>query len=68
MNGRALAEQVAARLPGIRVLFVSGYPQDAIAEGTSKVGSEFLAKPYSVEQLARRASEVLAGTKHAKAV
>ena len=68
MNGRVLAEHVAARLPNIRVLFVSGYPQDVVAEGTSKAGIEFLAKPYSVDQLARRASEVLARMKHATGV
>jgi signal transduction histidine kinase len=61
MNGRVLAKEVAARLPDIRVLFVSGYPQDVMAEGISNVGIEFLAKPYSVDQLARRAGEVLAG-------
>jgi signal transduction histidine kinase/ActR/RegA family two-component response regulator len=68
MNGRVLAEHVAARLPNIRVLFVSGYPQDVMAEAASNVGIEFLAKPYSVEQLARRAGEMLAGVKHAKGV
>ena len=68
MNGRVLAERVAARLPNIRVLFVSGYPQDVMAGGPSKVGTEFLAKPYSVDQLASRAREVLAGTKQAKGV
>jgi hypothetical protein len=47
-------------LPNIRVLFVSGYPQDVMAGGASKVGTEFLAKPYSVDQLANRAREVLA--------
>jgi len=62
MNGRVLAERVAELLPAIRVLFMSGYTQDIIAEhGALRVGIEFLAKPYSVAQLARRVQEVLQG-------
>jgi PAS domain S-box-containing protein len=62
MNGRVLAEQIAASLPRIRVLFVSGYTQDAIADhGVLPGGVEFLAKPYSVSQLVHRVQEVLEG-------
>ena len=60
MNGRVLAERVAALVPNIRILFVSGYTEDVIVNrGVLKHGIEFLAKPYSVEQLARRVREVL---------
>ena len=60
MNGRVLAERVVALLPTIRVLFVSGYTEDFIVDrGVLKTGIEFLAKPYSIEQLARRVREVL---------
>jgi signal transduction histidine kinase/CheY-like chemotaxis protein len=62
MNGRLLAEHIAAYLPDIRVLFVSGYTQDFIAKhGVLPQGIEFLAKPYSVTQLAHRVQEVLRG-------
>ena len=62
MNGRVLAERAAVLLPTIRVLFVSGYTEDLIADrGVLKTGIEFLAKPYSIEQLARRVREVLDG-------
>ncbi len=62
MNGRVLAERVSAQLPTIRVLFVSGYTEDLIVDrGVLKTGIEFLAKPYSIEQLARRVREVLDG-------
>ena len=62
MNGRVLAERAAAMLPGLRILFVSGYAEDVIVErGILKTGIEFLAKPYSIEQLARRIREVLDG-------
>jgi two-component SAPR family response regulator len=55
MNGRVLAERIAAMLPTIRVLFASGYTQDVIVNlRPSNFKSDFLPKPYSVEQLARR--------------
>jgi two-component system, cell cycle sensor histidine kinase and response regulator CckA len=60
LNGRVVAERVMAVLPKIRVMFVSGYTQNVIVDqGVLKDGIEFLAKPYSVEQLARRVWEVL---------
>jgi two-component system cell cycle sensor histidine kinase/response regulator CckA len=60
LNGRVVAERVMAVLPKIRVMFVSGYTQNVIVDqGVLKEGIEFLAKPYSVEQLARRVWEVL---------
>jgi CheY-like chemotaxis protein len=62
MNGSVLASRVADLLPDVRVLFVSGYTEDFIVErGVLKTGIEFLAKPYSLEQLARRVEEVLDG-------
>ncbi|MES1173034.1 MAG: PAS domain S-box protein [Myxococcales bacterium] len=62
LNGRVVAERVAAVVPKIRVLFVSGYSQNVIAsQGVLKEGIEFLPKPYSVEQLASRIGEVLQG-------
>ncbi len=60
MNGRVLAERLAALVPAIRVLFVSGYTEHFIVDrGVLKKGIEFLAKPYSIEQLARRVRDVL---------
>jgi CheY-like chemotaxis protein len=63
MNGRILAERVAALYPDIRVLFVSGYTENFIVDrGVLKAGIEFLAKPYSIDQLVRRVREVLDGS------
>jgi two-component system, cell cycle sensor histidine kinase and response regulator CckA len=60
MNGRVLADRVAAVCPGIRTLFVSGYTENFIVErGVLNAGIEFLAKPYSIEQLTRRVRELL---------
>jgi two-component system, cell cycle sensor histidine kinase and response regulator CckA len=64
INGRVLAERVLELLPQIRVLFVSGYTQDVIAEhGVLKAGTEFLAKPYSIDQLSHRVHEILYGAR-----
>jgi CheY-like chemotaxis protein len=60
MNGRALAERLGSLVPSMRVLFVSGYTENVIVHhGVLKDDIEFLAKPYSVDQLARRVREVL---------
>jgi PAS domain S-box-containing protein len=60
MNGRVLSERVAAALPTVRALFTSGYTQNVIvSQGVLHDGIEFLAKPYSVEQLARRIAQLM---------
>jgi PAS domain S-box-containing protein len=60
MSGRDLADQLAARRPGIRVLYMSGYPGDAVVQhGELQAGSTFLQKPFSPDGLARRVREVL---------
>ncbi|MHC2336681.1 ATP-binding protein [Bradyrhizobium sp. USDA 4454] len=54
MNGRDLATEAQKRRPGLRVLFTSGYTDDAIdQDGKLEQGILFLAKPYSRAQLAR---------------
>jgi PAS domain S-box-containing protein len=63
MNGRVLAEKLAALVPAIRVLFVSGYTEHFIVDrGVLKKGIEFLPKPYSIDQLAQRVRVVLHDT------
>jgi two-component system, cell cycle sensor histidine kinase and response regulator CckA len=60
VDGRTLAAQAVKSLPGLRVLFVSGYASDVIAErAIVDQGFEFLPKPYSAEQLATRLGELL---------
>ncbi|MES1188637.1 MAG: ATP-binding protein [Myxococcales bacterium] len=60
VDGRTLAAQAVATVPGLRVLFVSGYAHDVIAErGIVGEGIDFLPKPYSAEQLATRLRELL---------
>ena len=60
VNGRQLAEQIAALQPGLRVLFVSGYPADHTApHGTPGSDANFLQKPYSLHALAAKVREIL---------
>ena len=60
MNGRQLAERLARRQPGLKVLFASGYTQNVIAHhGVLDHGVQFLPKPYSLTSLATRVREVL---------
>jgi CheY-like chemotaxis protein len=60
MNGRELARQINARYPGIRVLYISGYPVGVAAErGVLEPGVNFLHKPFTVSQLAVKAQAVL---------
>ncbi|WP_409188226.1 ATP-binding protein [Bradyrhizobium sp. RDM4] len=62
MNGRELAEAVRLRQPGVRVLYTSGYTDDAIVhEGHLDPGVALLRKPYRKSDLSRKIREILAG-------
>ncbi|MGF6310184.1 PAS domain S-box-containing protein [Bradyrhizobium sp. i1.8.4] len=60
MNGRQLAEEVARRRPGIKVLYTSGYTENAIVHhGRLDEGVLLLAKPYRKAQLASMLQQAL---------
>jgi two-component system cell cycle sensor histidine kinase/response regulator CckA len=60
MSGRQLAEQVRKVKPGVPVLFVSGYTDDAIIRAPSRAqGVGFLQKPFTPVILARAVRELL---------
>ena len=60
MGGRELARRVAELRPRVRVLYSSGYTENAIVDhGVLKEGIYFLQKPYSPAMLATRVREVL---------
>ncbi len=60
MNGRVLAQELASPRPETKVLFISGYTDDAIIHhGVLEAGVFFLHKPFSPEELLRKVREVL---------
>ena len=60
MNGRQLAEVMRTRRPGIKVLFMSGYTQDALStQGILEPGVALIHKPLRPRMLARQIRQVL---------
>ena len=60
MTGRQLADRVAQLRPGLKVLFTTGFARNATGHnGMLAPGTNFLPKPFTVEQLARKVREVL---------
>ena len=60
MNGRALADAVRRHRPNIKMLFMSGYTDNAIVHhGVLEPGTPFLQKPFTLGTLGRKVREVL---------
>jgi len=62
INGRQLADEARRIDPDLRVLFTSGYTENAIVHhGRLDPDIDFLSKPYSREQLSAKLRRVLDG-------
>jgi two-component system cell cycle sensor histidine kinase/response regulator CckA len=60
LNGRELADQILSLRPGIKVLFMSGYSDNAIVQhGVLTPGLAFIEKPFSPETLAEKVRQVI---------
>jgi CheY-like chemotaxis protein len=60
MSGRELAEQLMPLHPGMRLLYTSGYTEDAIIRhGVSSQATAFLEKPFAPNALLRKLRQVL---------
>ncbi len=60
MGGKVMADWLKTTNPDLKVLFTSGYTDDAISHhGVLEPGFEFLAKPYSPATLACKVREIL---------
>jgi PAS domain S-box-containing protein len=60
MSGSAVAESLKLQRPDVRVLYMSGYTDDMIVRhGIREREVEFLSKPFTPEQLARKVRQVL---------
>jgi PAS domain S-box-containing protein len=66
MNGRQLAEAAVTKLPKLKVLYTTGYTRNAVVHnGTLEPGTNFLPKPFGIDQLAAKVRTVLDSTEHA---
>ena len=59
MNGPALAQRLCELRPQTRVLYISGYAEDAIVLETLRRGEAFLQKPFSLDSLAQKVRALL---------
>ena len=63
MSGRDLVERASAKRSGVRVLYMSGYTDDAIVHhGVLDPGLAFLQKPITLDAVAAKVREVIGGS------
>jgi len=60
MGGREMVKQLIETRPETKVLYLSGYTEDAIvSDGSIEKGTAFLQKPFTLQNLSRKVREVL---------
>jgi PAS domain S-box-containing protein len=62
MNGRQLADHARESRPGLKILFITGYAENAaIAKGFLQPGMEMITKPFDLDNLSQRIREMVSG-------
>jgi signal transduction histidine kinase/CheY-like chemotaxis protein len=61
IDGPTLAREVRSRRPDLRVIFISGYAESAFRSQVDGASMNFLAKPFSLKQLAGKVKDVMQG-------
>ena len=62
MTGRELADRAILERPGLRVLYTTGYTRNAVVhDGTLDPGTAFLAKPFTMSDLANKIRQTIDG-------
>ena len=60
LTGRQLADEAVKLMPDLRVVFTTGYTRNAVVHnGVLDPGTDFLPKPFTIDQLAAKIREVL---------
>ncbi len=59
MDGPAMAREIRQLVPGMPVLFMSGYAEEQLRREIDIEGMHFIPKPFSVAQIAAKVGEVL---------
>jgi CheY-like chemotaxis protein len=67
MNGRQIADAARVRRPGLKVLFITGYAENAVVRnGYLEAGMQIMIKPFTMEALAARIQDVIASERATK--
>jgi PAS domain S-box-containing protein len=62
LNGRQMADAARDKRPALKVLFITGYAENAvIGSGRLHPGMHVLSKPFAMDQLASRIKSIIAG-------
>ena len=62
MNGRQMADMARQRRPDLKVLFITGYAENAaIGNGHLQPGMQVLSKPFAMDKLASRIKSIIEG-------
>src|SRR6202012_3695749 len=60
MNGRQVADAARSKQPDLRIMFVTGYAENAVVgNGHLEPGMHVMTKPFSIDEMGRRIREIM---------